>query len=108
MHPDAELRAVAKRVVWFKQPDRTLQDDVFFLNHVMVWGDVSDTQCIRRHYSDNQLRQALAHAHPGVFDARSWHYWHIVLGVRPIPPLPRRRLPKKLSKGLAGVPVRSD
>ena len=94
MRHDAELRAVAKRVVWFKPSDQTLRDDVFFLNHVMVWGDVRDTQCIRRRYSDDQLRHALVHAHPGVFDARSWHYWHIVLGIRPIPPLPRRRLPE--------------
>ena len=88
---------MAKRVVWFKPPGLTLQDEVFFLNHAMVWGNVSDTRCIRRWYSGDKLRHALAHAHPGVFNARSWHYWHIVLGVRPISPLPRRCLPNEPS-----------
>lgn len=94
MHADPELREVARRVVWFKPPDETLRDEVFFLNHAMVWGDVGDTRYIRRRYSDDQLRHALANAHPGVFDARSWHYWHIVLGLGPVPPLPRRGFAK--------------
>lgn len=36
--PRTELLRVAKRVVWFKPPEETLRDPVFFLNHVMTVG----------------------------------------------------------------------
>lgn len=32
-----ELLAFAKRVVWFNPPESTLANDVFFLNHLMVY-----------------------------------------------------------------------
>ncbi len=38
------------------------------------------------------LRAVLADAPPGVFDRRSWSYWHARFGIAPVPPLPRRRL----------------
>lgn len=90
---DAELRAVARKVVWFKPPEETLRDTVFFLNHVMTFGDVDDVVAMRRHFGDEALRDALRRAHPGVFDARSWAYWHAVLCGTPAPPLPTRRIP---------------
>ena len=89
----AELLRVAKRVVWFKPPEETLRDPVFFLNHVMTWGMIEDIRVARAHYDDDDFRNALRQAHPGVFDARSWAYWHVVLGMDPAPPLPERRLP---------------
>ncbi len=91
--PNAELRAVARRVVWFKPPEETLRDTVFFLNHVMTFGDVDDVVTMRRHFDDETLREALRCACPGVFDARSWAYWHAVLCGGPAPALPARRLP---------------
>ena len=36
---------------------------------------------------------ALRAAPPGVFDRRSWAYWHTVLEVLPTPPLPKRQFP---------------
>ena len=91
--PSAELRAVARRVVWFKPPEETLRDTVFFLNHVMTFGDVDDVVTTRRHFDDETLREALRCACPGVFDARSWAYWHAVLCGGPAPALPARRIP---------------
>ena len=93
MGRESELLAVASRVVWFKPPRETLRDTVFFLNHVMNFGDVQDVVAIRRYYDGETLRGALRNAHPGVFDARSWAYWHAVLDVTPVPPLPTRDLP---------------
>ena len=90
---DADLRAVARRVVWFKPPEETLRDTVFFLNHVMTFGDVDDVVTMRRHFDDEALRDALRRACPGVFDARSWTYWHAVLCGTPAPPLPTRQIP---------------
>ncbi|MCY4183337.1 MAG: hypothetical protein OXF43_10700 [Gammaproteobacteria bacterium] len=93
MNPKPDLRAVAKKVVWFKTADKTLDDEVFFLNHAMTFGDVSDVLLIRKHYDDDALRNALRNAHPGIFDPRSWTYWHLVLGISPTPAMPTRKIP---------------
>ncbi len=93
MSSNPELMAVAKKVVWFKSAEDTLGDEVFFLNHAMTFGDVSDVLSIRKHYDDDTLRNALRNAHPGVFDPRSWAYWHVVLGIAPAPAMPTRRIP---------------
>lgn len=42
---------------------------------------------------DEDLREALDRAPPGIFDPRSWSYWHLVLDRWPPPPLPERKLP---------------
>ena len=89
-----ELLRVAKRMVWFREPEETLRDPVLLLCHVMTFGTVADVAATRDHFSDDHLREALRLAHPGIFDARSWVYWHVVLGVHPVPPLPARRLPE--------------
>ncbi len=90
--PPAELLRVAERMVWFKPPEETLADPVLFLSHLMTYGTVDDLRVVRTHFTDEQLRQVLHAGLPGVFDARSWAYWHAVLDVRPVPPLPTRRL----------------
>ena len=90
--PTADLLRVAKRMVWFKPPAETLADPVLFLSHAMTYGTVDDLRVVRSHFTDEQLRQVLRVGLPGVFDTRSWAYWHAVLDVRPVPPLPTRRL----------------
>lgn len=93
MSANPDLLAVARRVVWFKPAHETLRNEVFFLNHAMTFGDASDVALIRRHYDDNALRNALRNAHAGVFDPRSWAYWHTILGISPVPAMPARRIP---------------
>ena len=88
----AELLRVARRMVWFKPPEEALADSALFLSHVMTYGTVDDLRVVRAHYTDDQLRQALGSGLPGVFDARSWAYWHAVLDVEPVPDPPVRRL----------------
>lgn len=88
-HPP-ELLAVAKRVVWFKPPAATLADDGFFLNFLMVYGTAEDLTVARQRYDDDDFRRALRNALPGIFDARSWAYWHARLGLGPAPARPVR------------------
>ncbi len=88
-----ELLAVAKRVVWFKSPAATLADDVFFLNYLMIYGTVEDLAVARPSYDDDDFRAALRNALPGIFDARSWAYWHARLDMGPAPPRPVRKFP---------------
>lgn len=87
-----DLHRVARRVVWFKPPEETLRDPVLFLNHAMTWGTIEDLRVVRTHFTDDELREALRNAHPGIFDDRSWSYWHLVLRLGPAPALPARRL----------------
>lgn len=88
-----ELLAVAKRVVWFKPPVVTLADDVFFLNFLMVYGTAEDVMVARQRYDDDDFRRALRNAMPGIFDERSWAYWHARLEMGPAPPRPVRKFP---------------
>ena len=91
--PPADLLRVAKRMVWFKTPEEALADPFLFLSYAMTYGTVDDLRVARAHFTDDELRQALRAGIPGVFDARSWAYWHAVLGIRPTPSLPTRKLP---------------
>ncbi len=91
--PDTpEMRALARRVVWFKPPGDALSMPAHFIAHALTYGTHEDVSVLRRFVSDDELREALASAPPGVFDARSWAYWHLMLDRHPAPPLPVRRL----------------
>ena len=85
-----ELLLVARRVMWFEEPERALADPLQFLTHVMVFGTAEDLQTLRGIVSKDDYREALDHAPPGIFDPRSWAYWNLVCGRRPVPPLPVR------------------
>ena len=87
-----DLERVARRVVWFEEPAEALADPVRFLAYALTYGTIADLRVVRAHVSDDELRQALAAAPPGIFDPRSWSYWHLVLDLAPTPPLPTRRL----------------
>ena len=50
-HSD-ELRKVAKRVVWFKPPEETLNEPTLFLAHVMTYGTLADIITTMNFYSD--------------------------------------------------------
>jgi hypothetical protein len=87
-----ELQALARRVVWFKSPADAMAMPTHFIAHVLTYGTHEDIGVLRRFVSDDELRAALAGAPPGVFDDRSWAYWHLMLDRYPAPPLPVRRL----------------
>ena len=88
-----ELLRVARRVIWFEEPERALADPVQFLVHVMVFGTVEDLKVLRGIVSKDDYREVLEQAPAGVFDVRSWAYWNLVCDRQPTPPLPMRTLP---------------
>jgi hypothetical protein len=100
----AGLSSLARRLFWWKAPEEALADRHRFLAQVMTFGTWRDIEEARRHWPAKAFRDALEHAPPGVFDARSWNYWHYVLDLLPatpepgeggpVPPLPARRLPE--------------
>lgn len=89
-----ELAEVARRCVWFKSPKEAIRQPTHLVAHILTYGLHEDVKVLRHQLSDDDLRAALAKAPPGVFDARSWVYWHLVLGEETAPPLPRRTLPE--------------
>ena len=87
------LRRLAAKVFWWKTQEEALRDPIRFVVQVMTYGDWTEVQAARRHFGEKVFRSALRDPPPGVFDNRSWAYWHTVLRVHPIPGLPRRKLP---------------
>jgi len=88
-----ELEAVAQRVFWWQGPADALADPVRFLAQVMVYGTVEDLAVARRHFPPEAFRRVLDEPPAGVFDPRSWAYWHVVFGLEPPAELPRRKIP---------------
>ena len=87
-----ETERIARRVIWFEGPAQALADPVRFLAYAMRYATHEDMKAIRRHVSDDDFREALDHAPPGIVDPRSWAYWNAMMGRYPAPPLPLRRL----------------
>ena len=85
-----ELLRVARRVIWFEEPERALADPHQFLAHVMVFGTIEDLKALHGVVGKDGYREVLEQAPPGIFDARSWAYWNLVCGRDPAPPLPVR------------------
>jgi hypothetical protein len=91
---NAETLTLARRCVWYKPPADTLRNPVHLAAHAMAHGTRDDVAVLRRHVGDEGLIEALRNAPPGVMDARSWWYWHLVLlDESPPPPMPVRQLP---------------
>lgn len=88
--PDTE--ALARRVVWFEAPGDALADTSRFVAYAVARATHEDMKLLRRFLNDDDLREALDQAPPGIIDERSWAYWNLKLGRSPAPPLPRRRL----------------
>ncbi|MES1245165.1 MAG: hypothetical protein ABUT39_26405 [Acidobacteriota bacterium] len=87
-----DLEQVAKRLFWWKTSEEALSDQHRFLAQVMTYGTIEDLSTTLRHFPRSALREVLTEAPPGVFDIRSWNYWHLVFGISPVPELPKRRL----------------
>lgn len=86
-----DLEHVAERLFWWESPSEALDDPIRFLAQVMTYGTWEDVLTVQRYFSESVFREALAHPPAGVFDPRSWHYWHLIFGINPVPELPKRR-----------------
>ncbi|MBA3833156.1 MAG: hypothetical protein H0X34_14930 [Chthoniobacterales bacterium] len=89
-----KLDALARRLFWWKSPEEALADTNRFLAQLMFLGTWNDIQEATDLWPVAAFRDALREAPPGVFDPRSWSYWHHMLDLLPVPPLPSRKLPE--------------
>lgn len=85
-----ELKALSKRIIWFENPDQALADPVRFIAYALTYATHEDMNVLRNYVSDDDLREALDQAPPGIIDKRSWAYWNLKLGRHPAPPMPKR------------------
>jgi hypothetical protein len=69
---NSELRGVAERTVWYKPPAEAVADALNFVAHVLTYGTQEDVKTLRQYLDLDDIREALDHAPPGVFDERSW------------------------------------
>jgi hypothetical protein len=88
-----ELLTVARRVMWFKEPAESLAEPIHFLAHVMTYGDEQDINAISKAgVGLDHFREVLDNAPPGIFDKKSWAYWHLKCKRLEPPALPVRKL----------------
>ncbi|MEZ6127787.1 MAG: hypothetical protein R3C59_03835 [Planctomycetaceae bacterium] len=81
---------IAGRVIWFEDPEQALNDPVRFMAYAMRYPAYHDMQVIRSYVSDDEFREVLQNAPPGIIDARSWAFWHVKMGQFPVPEMPQR------------------
>lgn len=87
------LLRLATRLIWWKPPAEAVQDIPRLVAQVMTLGTWDDVQTARGLLGNEAFRRVLDNPPPGVFDARSWAYWHAVFEREPVPPLPKRQFP---------------
>jgi len=87
-----ETEALARRLVWFEEPAQALSDPFRFVAYALAKPTPEAMKILRSFLSDNDFRDALDHAPPGIIDARSWAYWNARLGRYPAPPMSTRQL----------------
>jgi hypothetical protein len=87
-----ETDALAARIIWFEQPEKALADPIRFMAYVMTHATPEDLVIVKRYLSDDDFREALDKAPPGIIDPRSWAYWNSKFGRYPPPPMPQRKL----------------
>lgn len=92
------LERWAARYIWWKSVQEALRYPNRIIAQVMNIGDYDDVQALVETFGEKALREIVRNAEAGMFNERSWAYWHYRLGlVSPeasaaLPPLPARRL----------------
>ncbi len=90
----SELQVLAHKLFWWKSPREVLQYPKRLLAQVMVYGTPEDVVLVKQYFSNTDFLEVLKAPPVGVFDARSWAYWHLMLDKYPPPPLPTRQFNK--------------
>ena len=85
---------MASKYVWWQSPEDTLADRKLLLAQIMTLGTAEDVRWLLSVVSSDDLRAVLRDPPVGIFNARSWSFWHLRLGFDAVPDLPVRRLPR--------------
>ena len=85
------MLTVARKVFWWGEPSKWLEDQTRFLAQVMTYGDLEDVWTAMDALGKSAFEQVLANPPSGVFDIKSWTFWHGRFHL-PVPRLPERKL----------------
>jgi hypothetical protein len=89
-----DLSPFSRKYIWWWPRNQPVSDRHRVIAQVMNIGTLEDIEKLRQGLGDAEFQKALQEARPGEFSERSWHFWHLVLGVSEIgevPPLPVRK-----------------
>jgi hypothetical protein len=86
-----ETKALARRIIWFEPPEKALSDPIRFVAYALERTTIEDMTIIQHYLSDDDLREVIVNAPPGIMTERSWNYWNIKIGRYPVPPLVERK-----------------
>lgn len=70
------LERIAREIVWWQSPEVSLENPRRFLAQLMTLGTWHEGQLVKECFGWDVFKDALIHAPVGVFDRRSWAYWH--------------------------------
>ena len=95
MENSDKLLQVAQKYVWWKTPQEALSDQNHFIAQVMTIGTIEDCFWLLDFLGEPAFIKAIKNPPIGVFNGRSWAYWHYKLGIiKPedtLPSLPKRK-----------------
>ena len=84
---------MARKYVWWQDPRLTLADPRLLIAQLMTLGTLDDVRWLIDQVPADKLRHVLREPPIGIFNERSWRFWHLRLDCRPIPALPVRLPP---------------
>lgn len=93
---DERTPFMARKYVWWQSPECTMADRPLFLAQMMNLGTADDIRWLLSRVPTSELREVLRNPPIGVFNARSWNFWHVRLDLTPPAKLPARSLPREL------------
>jgi len=77
MNAAHRLEGLARKLIWWKEPEEALKDRKRILAQVMVYGTAQDLAAAQEFFSDKDFLKVLEDPPSGVFDPRSWAYWNL-------------------------------
>jgi hypothetical protein len=89
-----DLTYFARKYIWWQAPETAVAKPHRVIAQVMNLGTFEDVRALLHQVDEGEFRKVLREARPGEFSERSWHYWHLVLGMTQpdaVPPMPVRR-----------------
>ena len=87
-----ELRKAARRCIWFEPPEVALKEPGRLAAYIFTYGSQEDVMALRGQIPQDDLQRLLDAVPPGIYDPRSWAYWHLMAGRYETPPIPQCKL----------------
>jgi len=91
MANEEHLKRIARVLFWWQAPEISLANPRRFLAQVMTLGTWDEVHRVEDSFGWDAFKDTLLNAPPGVFDGRSWAYWHAFFGL-PEAEMPHRSL----------------